>query len=241
MHPILGDPFRNHPELRGKIADPLSSNYRQLDLATLDAAMASNGVDGNWRYSDGYRARSRAALLKNMSPGPLWVFAYGSLMWDPAFVFDEVRMAHLTAYARRFCLRSVVGRGSPEQPGLMAGLDNGTGCEGLAFRIPEERVLEETEIIWRRELLLPAYTPTILVADTSAGPIEVLAFVIDHTADNYCPDLSLQQAAYYIATGKGAFGSSWEYLDKLAKQFEVLGIEDEYIMGLWNASRSCMG
>ena len=232
------DPFVHHPELREKFVDPRESSFRELDLAKLDEKMRSIGAAADWRHSDTYREESRRKSLESAAPGNLWVFAYGSLMWDPAFRFDEVRIAHLSRHERRFCLKSELGRGTPEKPGLMAGLDDGQGCDGLAFRIPHELVEEETRIIWQREMLLHAYAPVFFTATTALGEIETLAFVVDHTANSYVPDLTLQQTARYMATGKGMFGSNQEYLENMAKQFEVLCIHDAAMFALRDATRS---
>lgn len=232
------DPFVNHPELRGKIVNPRESSFRELDLMKLDEKMRSRGAAADWRHSDAYREESRLKALDNLIPSDLWVFAYGSLMWDPAFIFDEIRIAHLSSHERHFCLKSEFGRGTPERPGLIAGLDNGQGCDGLAFRVPQELVEEETRIIWRREMLLHAYTPMMLTATTLLGRIEVLAFIVDHTAKNYLPNLTLQQTVRYMATGKGMYGSSQEYLENMVSHFEILGIQDEALFKLRDATRS---
>lgn len=237
MHQAI-DPFVNHPELRGKIVEPQESRHRVSNLAKLDEKMRSIGAKPNWRHSDAYREQSRQKLLGRFMSGDLWVFAYGSLMWDPAFKFKEVRIAHLSSHERRFCLKSVLGRGTPEKPGLMAGLDEGKGCDGLAFRVPREIIEEESRIIWRREMLLHAYTPAFLTATTLLGQIEVLAFVVDHTAKSYLPNLTLQQTARCMATGIGMFGSSQEYLENMASQFEILGIQDKELFSLRNLTRS---
>ena len=58
-----------------------------------------------------------------LPPGDLWVFGYGSLMWDPAMEFAEVRRGRTKLYARSFCLWDVGGRGSLDRPGLMLAID----------------------------------------------------------------------------------------------------------------------
>ena len=70
---------------------------------------------------------------------PVWVFAYGSLMWNPEMAFAETRPAVLHGYHRRFCLYSRDYRGTPERPGLVLGLDRGGSCRGLARRLPPRR------------------------------------------------------------------------------------------------------
>ena len=232
------DPFVHHPELREKIIVPHESEHRELDLTKLDGIMRSNGAATDWRYSDDFREASRRKLLESVAYDDLWVFAYGSLMMNPGFHFDEVRIAHLSGYERRFCLKSVLGRGTPKNPGLIAGLDNGKGCDGLAFRIPKKLVEEETRILWRREMLIHIYSPVFLTATTALGEIKTLAFIVDRTAKNYLSKLTFQHTVRYIATGVGEFGSSMEYLENMTNLLEVLGITDTPLFALRDAARS---
>ena len=70
--------------------------------------------------------------------GELWVFGYGSLIWQPGFDFVEKRLATLTGYRRAFCMASIRYRGTPEAPGLVLALDRDAAgsCEGVAYRVP---------------------------------------------------------------------------------------------------------
>jgi cation transport protein ChaC len=231
------DPFRHHPELREQIADPLTSVHRSMDLASLDQRMLAAGAAPNWRHSDAHRERSRNETLNGRWDGGLWIFAYGSLMWDPAIRFSEVRTALLRGYHRSFCLRSVISRGTPECPGLMAGLDGGGECNGLVFKIDQHHVEEETRVIWNREMLLHAYTPAFVRIETFLGDVEALTFVVDHEADSYLSDLSDEEAVRYVATGVGNAGSSLAYIESLAEHFETLGIEDAALFHLYEGAR----
>ena len=231
------NPFIHHPELRDEIVDPLESNYRNLDLAFMDQKMLAAGASENWRFSDEYREASRREMLQGYREGDLWVCAYGSLMWDPAFRFSEVRTAKLIGYHRSFCIRSKLGRGTLEKPGLVAGLDKGRECSGIAFRVNRDLIDEETRVIWRREMLLHAYSPRFLQVETSLGTIESLAFIVDRTAKDYLSDLSMDETARYIATGAGIFGSSLSYLESLAGHLETMGLEDGMIFRLRDLSR----
>ena len=75
-------------------------------------------------------------LSRPPAPGKdLWVFAYGSLTWDPGFPFEEARPALLRGYHRAFCLYSTHYRGTPERPGLVLGLDRGGACRGHLKRL----------------------------------------------------------------------------------------------------------
>ncbi len=231
------DPFIYCPDLRDKILEPTKSSFRELDLDRLDDTMREAGAPTDWRFSCEYREASRQKILKGRWNQDLWVFAYASLIWDPAFYFDEIRMANLSGFHRRFCLRSVIGRGTPSKPGLVAGLDEGGECQGLVYRLRKSRIEEETKVIWRREMLLHAYKPTFLQMDTEQGTVEALAFIADHNAANYLADMTIDETAHYMATGVGSFGSSLEYLEKLAYRFEVLGFKDEALFSLRDRAR----
>lgn len=178
------------------------------------------------------REASRRATLAGHAGG-LWVFAYGSMMWDPAIDFVEVRRAWLPGHVRRFILCDVHGaRGTPEAPGLMAALDQGEGCHGLAFRIPTERVEDETRNLWAREMSLPSYVPQTLPTDLDGESVLALAFLADHGADMIRGDLTREEQVRYLATGTGFLGTSREYLETIARQFAALGIDDPEVTAL---------
>jgi cation transport protein ChaC len=232
MTPMAEDPFAANPELRTLIRDPRKSALRNLYAALLSKEGATPAPPGLQTLSVEAREVSRLATLAGHT-GDLWVFAYGSLMWDPAIEFAEVRRAWLSGYARRFILCDVHGaRGTQEAPGLMAALDRGDGCHGLAFRVPAEKVEEETRNLWVREMALPSYVPRVLPVDLSNGCVKALVFLADHDADMIRVNPTREQQVRYLATGTGFLGSSRDYLETIARQFAVLGIVDPEISAL---------
>ena len=230
---IAPDPFSFHPELRDRISDPLKSFFRTFTTQDLAARLKERGLPVDWWHSDSEREALRAQALAGRWHTDLWVFAYGSLMWDPAFRFEEVRRAHLPDYARRFILKDVYGgRGTFDAPGLMAALDKGPGCDGLLFRISRENMDEETDIIWRREIVGPAYTPVFVEAIASSRKVSALTFIADHAADLIDASLTLAQQIKFFATGTVFMGSSLDYLKNIASHFDALGIHDEEVTEL---------
>lgn len=228
---MAADPFQHLPALKDMILDPAQSRFRNVDFAALDSLMMAAGKK-IWRRSDESREATRQTTLAGRLDRDMWVFAYGSLIWDPAFYFAEVRSARAEGFQRDFCLRTELGRGSPEKPGLMAGLVPGGQCQGLAFRIEAAMVDEETRIIWSREMIMTGYMPRFIALTTPQGPVEALAFIVDRNGKSYMPDLSLEDVAGYIATGVGIFGPNFDYLDNLAEHFRALGIADETLFEL---------
>ena len=64
-----------------------------------------------------------------------WAFAYGSLIWNPEFEFDERHKVRIDGYHRAFCINSHTYRGTPDGPGVVLGLDAGGSCEGIVYRV----------------------------------------------------------------------------------------------------------
>lgn len=222
------DPFVHHPELREKITDPLQSFFRDFDPIEL----LKKWPELHWvieeLHPETFRAASRRATLSAHSVGDLWIFAYGSLMWDPAFEFGEVRRAKVHDHARRFILKDIWGgRGTREAPGIMAALDKGEGCEGLIYRIAQENIEAETENLWRREMIGPGYTPCFVSAHVGDNSVQALTFVADYEAEAIQPSLTHDEQVRFITTGAGVLGTSIEYLENIVRQFTTLGIVDE--------------
>ncbi len=156
----------------------------------------------------------------------LWVFAYGSLIWDPGVYVEEYRFGRLHGWRRTFCMRIEGGRGSRDQPGLMVALESGGQCEGIVFRLPAALVDQETEYMWRREMFAGAYRPIFQEVATPQGPVDALVFVMEQDNYRYAPNIPNNDAAKIIATAHGRLGTNFEYLDSLVRNFNDLGIED---------------
>lgn len=170
-----------------------------------------------------------AALQAKPSGSDWWVFAYGSLLWNPLFPFEDARPASLSGRHRRFCLWSLASRGSANQPGLVLGLDRGGSCHGVVYRLPPSRARDELKLLWRREMVLGAYKPLWLTLRCGARPLVALAFVVDRVHRQYAGKLSMSEQADVIATACGAFGSSADYLERTRVALVTHGIVDPYL------------
>lgn len=217
--------FEYVPQLRDKIIDPHASRFRFLDYKDIDQRAREAGYPEGWRRSDEEREGIRQSVLAGRE-GDIWVFAYGSLMWDPGFFFDEVRVGRASGYQRKFCLHMNMGRGSPDLPGLMAALDDGEYCDGLVFRITAEQVDHETAVIFRREMISHGYVAIFVPVETDQGPVEALTFFVNKDGDRYAGDLGLDTSAQMIATAKGINGTNIDYVDNLYDQLQLLGLND---------------
>ncbi|OGA06226.1 MAG: hypothetical protein A3D95_01530 [Betaproteobacteria bacterium RIFCSPHIGHO2_12_FULL_69_13] len=173
--------------------------------------------------------------------GRVWVFGYGSLMWNPAFHFAERRTARVHGYHRRFCLWSHAGRGSLERPGMMLALERGGSCVGVAYRIARGAVRTELDVIWRREMLTMAYRPVWVRALTESGEEPAIAFAVNRGHERYVRGLKERAAIRYIATGGGHLGPCREYLFETAAHLRELGIRDRRLESLADRVRRLAG
>ena len=229
------DPFYLHPELRGKIKPAAESFFRDLNLKDIDAHAAKAGLPDNWRTPSSEREAGRREWFEGRWAHDLWIFGYGSLMWDPGVEFAEVRQAHCHGFQRSFCLWDEGGRGSVEQPGLMLALDEGGESEGLAFRIEAEKLDHETFVLFRREMIAPAYRPTWLTLNAAGEQITALGFVANHSHESIRPGITLPDQANMIARAEGVLGTNYDYLSDTHQHLEFLGIEDKYILDVFEA------
>lgn len=157
---------------------------------------------------------------------PVWMFAYGSLMWNPDFAFAEARPAFLHGFHRSFCLYSRDYRGTPERPGLVLGLDRGGSCRGIAYRLPPDRLAESFDRIWAREMTGRVYEMRRVALRTPHGAVAAHACVVRRASPDYAGRLSVDEMARLLAAAVGGRGSGRDYLANTVRHVEELGIRD---------------
>lgn len=166
-----------------------------------------------------------------MSDGDLWVFGYGSLLWDPGFPVAESRVARLADWHRSFCMSSIHHRGTVEDPGLVLALDHAPGahCDGMAFRVVAAEAGATIDYLRERELISSAYIETRLSVTFHDGGVQedVLTYVINRDHDQYLGSLSLEEQARIIAHAVGGRGPNDEYLANTASHLADLGLADD--------------
>jgi cation transport protein ChaC len=203
-----------------------------LDGSLHAALRAAHGPEMRF-MSDKERARQvRAMLTHAPRPGRVWVFAFGSLIWNPAFHYVERRRARIHGFHRQFCLWSRFGRGSPERPGLMLSLEAGGSCAGVAYRLAARAAATELDVIWRREMFTMAYRPVWTVAHTPRGTEPAIAFTANRGHERYAPGLGFEEVARYLATGAGPMGRCCDYLFDTVAHLRQLGIRDRRLEAL---------
>lgn len=191
-------------------------------------------VDSFKRWTELERQASLEASLAHWDgEQDVWIFGYGSLIWRPEFDFVETRLAKLDHHHRALCLWSRINRGTPEQPGLVFGLERGgEGCGGKVFRIPAHRVLETFSAVWVREMSTGAYHPNWLECATSEGNISALTFIINQQASSYVPEPHPDELVQIVHKAQGIYGSCYDYVMQTAVALKEAGICDQRLATL---------
>ncbi|MCA3217139.1 MAG: gamma-glutamylcyclotransferase [Burkholderiales bacterium] len=179
---------------------------------------------------DELRTSMQAALAQVPANAPLWVFGYGSLIWKPESDFDERVPARIFGFHRRLCLRSVRYRGTEDCPGLVAGLDRGGSCAGIAYRLRKATLAAQFARLWEREMFLGSYAAHWLRAKRLDGgeAVRALAFVVRRDASNYCGKLPEPQVLDVLNRACGIYGSSLEYLRHTVLALRAEGLRDPH-------------
>jgi glutathione-specific gamma-glutamylcyclotransferase len=204
----------------------------ELDDARIEQIVADARKAGyDFFLTQEEREASLNQALERYAPGEeAWVFAYGSLMWNPALEYAEASPCHVEGWRRSFCFWVPLGRGTPELPGLMLALEGGGSCEGIAYRIAPNKVRSELAILWNREMLSGVYQARWVPAKLRDGRIvTAVTFVVDTNHCQYCGDLPIERAAHHIAFAEGRRGACRDYLANTAAHARALEIHDPYI------------
>jgi cation transport protein ChaC len=164
---------------------------------------------------------------------PVWIFAYGSLIWDPEFRYAEAEPALLRGYHRSFCVYSYDYRGTPARPGLVLGLDLGGSCRGIVFRLPPDSLAEAVDRLWLREMSgRQVYNMRHLRVRTRRGTLRTFAFTVLRDRPDYAGRLPLDEAARMILDAAGRRGACRDYFDNTLRHLEQLGLADSALRRL---------
>lgn len=178
-------------------------------------------------------ARSRAAILKAFDAhDELWIFGYGSLIWNPTFEFVESAVGELADCQRKFCLWAHTGRGTSDCPGLWLGLDTGGRCTGVAFRVDNSLRDYETLMLWRREMVSGAYQPVVRPVLINGKERACICLLANKSHDRYAGDLPREKVIECIATASGHLGTCREYLFNLIDKLDEMQVHDHELHAL---------
>jgi cation transport protein ChaC len=187
---------------------------------------------GTSEHTEAELASMVERLLRQHTPQDLWVFAYGSLIWNPEFEFVESRHAVAPGWHRSFCLKLTRWRGTRETPALMLALDRGGSCNGLAYRLPGQNHFQQLKLLLLREIDAnpPTNVPRWVSVNTGQERMLALAFTASRQGMAYAGKLPLESVASVLARAAGHWGSAAQYLYRTVSMLREHGIEDR---NLW--------
>ena len=171
-----------------------------------------------------------------MAKAEFWIFAYGSLIWDPGFAWLERVPARLGGYHRSMCIYSHVWRGTPASPGLVLGLDRGGSCRGIALRVAGRAAAAVVDYLDARERVTAVYlarkVPITLMGPRRERRVEALTYIADRGHQQYAGKIPTAEAVGLIRRGRGRGGGNVEYLDSTVAHLDELGIPDAPLTAL---------
>lgn len=163
-----------------------------------------------------------------MDNSDLWVFGYGSLMWQPGFVYAETIPARLHGYRRSLCIYSYVYRGNPDFPGLVLGLNQGGSCEGLAFRVTGDQRQKVIDYLREREQVNNVYLEKWLQLQLSDGRlVQALVYIADSAHDQYAGNLPIAEIAAIVKKARGMAGDNTDYVLNTLRHLREMAITDD--------------
>jgi len=183
----------------------------------------------------------QATLASPHRQPDVWLFAYGSLVWNPVLDYEDRCVVSVHGYHRSFCLWSRVNRGTPEAPGLVLGLDRGGRCTGVAYRIPRALAEGELRLLWRREMLLGSYSPRWVHATRGDEAFRALAFVVDRARSGYAGRLPIERIVAVLRRARGRIGSGVDYLRLTVDGLAAHGIRDPHLLRVDAAMQRALG
>ncbi|MBV6623688.1 MAG: gamma-glutamylcyclotransferase [Rivularia sp. (in: Bacteria)] len=210
----------------------MSLTRADLESSRLHNMISQSGLGMQLLSESQLQESIRLTLNSHKSSSDVWLFAYGSLIWNPIFKYTERRVGTIYGWHRRFCLRAPVGRGTPENPGLVLGLDCGGSCRGVVYRIAEKDVRSELSLLWRREMVIGSYIPKWVKVVDGTDEVMAIAFIINRHHPDYAGKITFEKTVNIIATAAGELGSSAEYLIQTVEGLKTVGIEDKQLLQL---------
>lgn len=220
----LSLPTAAHRE--GQNSSPVLSR-QLLENSNIDA-LAAIDAPGLKTLTEVERTASLRETLAIRPQGPVWVFGYGSLIWNSAIHSMERRLARIDGWHRSFCLSITALRATADRPGLMLALDRGGSCHGAAYRLAEGDVESELRLLWRREMVCSGYAPQWVEVKSLTGDSFgwAIAFTIDAGNPQYAGDLDEDTVVHRLATASGGLGSAADYLFRTRDSLHTNGIRD---------------
>ena len=169
----------------------------------------------------------------------VYVFAYGSLIWNPAIHCEAVGTGRLFGRHRRMAIRSMFGCGTPERPGLMLTLLPGGCCDGVVLKIESSRAVEELSLLWRREMISGSYRPRWLPVRSKQGVLSCLVFDHNPNHPSFIGPMTFEKEVEILSQASGPLGPNKDYIYQTVQALNHWQLRDARMSRLEKALRAC--
>ncbi|XP_037524882.2 putative glutathione-specific gamma-glutamylcyclotransferase 2 [Rhipicephalus sanguineus] len=163
------------------------------------------------------------------SSSGIWVFGYGSLVWNPGFEFVRSQIGYIRGYDRRFWQGNDKHRGTPEKGQVW----------GRAFLLREDDASARDSLGYldEREAQLGGYSVSFVQfrpRDPREEPFPALVYIATANNPLYLGPASSVQLADEVMAARGFCGANAEYVLKLARfmREEVPDCWDDHLFTL---------
>lgn len=160
----------------------------------------------------------------------MWVFGYGSLMWDgwqQKFGCLRTSTADLIGYTRKLNKASVERWGTKQNPGPTLNLSASEGgiCRGVAFEFGADQEAAVTEYLRIRE---GGFALTTVRPRLSDGTT-ISAITPIYQGKNLIVSISNEALVEMIVAAHGTAGAASDYVRNLAQSLRKLDVSDKEI------------
>ena len=167
----------------------------------------------------------------------MWIFGYGSLMWDgweKSHGCTRRALADLPGYCRTFNKASIRNWGTKKAPGPTLNLrkDRAGVCRGMAFEFTDDRRNQLLTYLRERE----GGAPIDLAVHLDDGN-KVIASVSFYNGKNIIVGKDSGEIVSMIRSACGTSGSCVTYIKGIFDKLHELEIEDTEVEAIWQAVR----
>ncbi len=174
---------------------------------------------------------------------PLFVFAYGSLIFRPSRYFGERRPAVARGYRRAFRQASPDHRGTPSFPGRVVTLlrEDGAACGGAIYTVADDQI--EAALIELDDRESGGYDREHLTVEVPDEPslVRAVTWIAPPTNHNHLPPSPITAVADVVRRARGKSGPNIDYVLRLATSLRHLGHDDPEVFALESALMSSPG
>ncbi len=174
---------------------------------------------------------------------PLFVFAYGSLLFRPSRFFGERRAAVAHGWRRAFRQGSPDHRGTPAYPGRVVTLlrDEGASCGGALYAVEDAQVDDALYELDDRESGGYDRAQITVHVRGEATPVDAVTWIAWPENHNHQPHAPVEHVAAVVRRARGKSGPNIDYARRLAIALRQLGFHDPEVFALEAALREESG